>query len=69
MQDLLEQLEALATRVEQLIDERKQVLQENESLHLQISKLAQERAILMDKNQFATTKIRNIITQLREEMA
>lgn len=56
-----EDLNHLETQIEMLIDSKKQLRQEIESLKIQLVKLAQQ-------NQDASLQIQRIISQLKEEI-
>jgi uncharacterized protein (TIGR02449 family) len=55
----------LELQIETLLDSREQLRIENSSLRQKLLKLTQERAELLDKNKRAATKIKRIISQLR----
>ncbi len=58
----------LELQIESLIKSREQLQTENSSLRQKLIKLTQERAELLDKNKRATSKIKRIISQLRNEL-
>lgn len=58
----------LELQIETLIQSREQLKMENVSLRQKLIKLTQERAELLDKNKRAATKIKRIISQLRNEL-
>lgn len=58
----------LELQIESLIKSREQLLSENSSLRQKLVKLTQERAELLDKNKRAGSKIKRIISQLRNEL-
>jgi uncharacterized protein (TIGR02449 family) len=55
----------LELQIETLLHSREQLQIENSSLRQKLLKLTQERAELLDKNKRAVTKIKRIISQLR----
>lgn len=59
----------LALQIETLIKSREELRCENISLRQKLTKLTQERAKLLEKNKLAATKIKRIISQLRNEMS
>ena len=60
------ELNNLESQIENLLKLHRQMRAENHSLQQKLGKLTQERAILLEKNQKATVKIKRIISQLKE---
>lgn len=60
-----EQLQQLETRIDELLGLSARLRQENQSLHARESKLLEERAHLLKKNDLARAKVEAIITRLR----
>lgn len=58
----------LELQIETLLQTHEKLRTENGSLRQKLSKLTQERAELVDKNNKAATKIKRIISLLRSEM-
>lgn len=58
----------LESKIEMLLKSRDQLKAENASLRQKLTKITQQRAELLDKNQKAAAKIRRFIEQLRNEI-
>lgn len=63
----MDNYDLLFLQVESLIQSREQLKNENQSLRQKLIKLTHERALLLDKNKCAATKIKRIIAHLRDE--
>lgn len=57
----------LSTKIQALLQSHQNLRKENDSLKTQLIKLQQEYTSLLAKNQQASNKIRDIITQLRKQ--
>lgn len=60
-----QQLEQLETRLSDLLEISNRLRTENQALHTRESKLMEERAQLLKKNDMAKSKVEAIITRLR----
>lgn len=60
-----EQLQALETRLVELIEISSRLRSENQALHNRESKLLEERAQLLKKNDMAKSRVEAIISRLR----
>lgn len=58
----------LEAKIETLLKSRDQLKAENASLRQKLTKITQQRAELLEKNQKAAIKIRRCIEQLRDEI-
>jgi uncharacterized protein (TIGR02449 family) len=62
------ELNNLEFQVDTLINNMEKLQSENQSLRNQLAVSNRERTRLKEKNQRATTKVKRIVTQLREEL-
>ncbi len=58
----------LEIQINSLIQSRNRLNDENKSLRQKLMKLTQEKAELLDKNTRAITKVKRVISQLRDEL-
>ncbi|MCV6637595.1 TIGR02449 family protein [Candidatus Albibeggiatoa sp. nov. NOAA] len=58
-------LHSLKIQVEQLIQYCDELSTENQALHAQVTELSEDKAILLEKNRIARTKIEMMISRLR----
>jgi len=63
------ELNDLEIQVDSLIRNLERLKTDNQALRNQLASSARERSNLREKNQLAATKIRGIISQLKEEMS
>lgn len=61
-------LNNLESQIEALLKTHQQFRAENQLLQQKLVKLTQERAVLLEKNQKAITKIKRMVAQLRNEI-
>ena len=59
---------SLELQLDHLLNSHHQLGLENQSLRQKLTKLTQERAHLLEKNQQATVKIKRILAQLKKEV-
>lgn len=62
------ELHNLETNVDSLLKSHGQLKVENNALRQKLAKLVQERTDLIEKNKKAATKVKRIISQLRNEI-
>ncbi len=58
----------LELKLDALVREYYKILKENKYLREQLATLKQDHGVLADKNQLAVTKIKHVISQLRDEI-
>jgi uncharacterized protein (TIGR02449 family) len=58
----------LDIKLDTLVREYRKLLKENEYLREQLTMLKQDHSVLSNKNQLAVTRIKHVISQLREEI-
>lgn len=62
------ELTKLETQIEALMKAHQLLKAENSSLRQKLVKITQERADLLERNQKASTKVKRIISQLRNDI-
>lgn len=62
-------LSKLEIKVNNLLESLEKLQSENHSLRKKLAKLAQAKADIQEKNKAAATRIRQIITHLREDFS
>ncbi len=63
------QLNALEVKIDKLIELLQRIRLENNSLHKKLNQLSKENIMLLDKKKKAAESIKNLITQLKDELS